>query len=1056
MDASAVAALDGTSPSVAHARRLGVPALRRDRSLPTGSSSSGGGGGGGAGSASTEASPAEQQAANAAVVASVSIPAASASSPKKDAASPPLLADGSPVLGPLNHRPALIRFSSTGSRSSLGLPSTSSSGGGGTGSFRSSAGGGINLSTNSASGGGDKAGGNSIDLGSTSVNSLSPRSHRSSSASMRRTSAGSLDDMLSPPASSPTAGSGATLASPVGSGGWEHGLRGSGNFESTFRMISAQNELLLQKKEQKRQKVLRTSSQLSLTLDEEPLRRSLSAQEAGSSLLSSINTPDSSPTADATHRAREARDRERAARSAAAARYRAERERENGEESKEQPEEPPCTTVVTVDEEALTPVLPPESPDLLPVPELSRSITLPTRPAIRTIGLAHSHTLRSPASADGSNPPMDLPPSEAALVGMQNAFEAEHAARQQAQAAEMNRIAQAIADSQQQQQQQQLQVPPSSAGSGSASGSSVDSSLSPPVFFSPIDDADDDQKCDRESALVPSPAGPGAPSPPSSPLAVTPANATARTKNPARNSADAVEILKLGAAAIGAASTSRAGSTPRAGSGPSSSGNTLEPLDRRGSRSYNSRPSRLANLPPLPDTPLNSTPSSRQNSRPNSRPSSRQPSPGRSSQGQQQQQQIQPASSAEPAGAGQLDPSSQTRPSYIKSLTYSVSGSSANGFSAPNSPAYLEPYGSRSYANALATAVAQGGRSNSRSRSPSPGSAAEVKRHVVFAAELTEEQRYEPRSRSVTPQPMYGDKRNSKKNSSGNGKSSASAASTAIVPRKPKSILRPPSNHHISQHMRHVVQQLISPPPAGSAGASGANAPGPIATFSSHAPFVSPLSLLKFQVALFHDQNNLHAYCINVTRTGSVLIKYNSSGKPMNRWFYVQETADEIKLCWASPKTPGRNKTWHEANPNGLGFKPPEITEAAALANAAAAATGSKHDSGGTKSPGGSNSADSLHSDPPTRSRGGSSSSLLPSFSIGRWKFNQDRSRSLLEIQGIHYGPSSRVQQQRSSNACVAACEWNCLAHSFAVRSPLFSSLAGRSILLREFLSFPR
>jgi len=389
----------------------------------------------------------------------------------------------------------------------------------------------------------------------------------------------------------------------------------------------------------------------------------------------------------------------------------------------------------------------------------------------------------------------------------------------------------------------------------------------------------------------------------------------------------------------------------------------------------------------------------------------------------------------------------------VNGVTGPTTAVTATGAPGASSTQYLDPaYGSRSYAAALANAVSSGSSSSSSrsSRSASPAFSASpadqsqpplqhqlavpaqlhqltvpfsqqppqqfAGKRVQFSEQLVDEHVYAPRSRSVTPQ-RGGRHRSSSHNDSDSKKrggkekedestktessvsASTSSGTVGAAPRRKKSILRMPSSQHSSASMRHVVSAVLSPRGAAAAamGGGGGGAGAPVGVFSSHAPFVSPLSLLRFQVALFHDNLHLLAYCAHVTRKGTVLIKYNSAGRPLSRWFYVQETASDVRLCWAAPKT-SRSKPMSEVNPNGLN-QAERDEEQRALTSPTTRPTSA---SVGGK-PSSSSSPPAALSLPTTHST--SASSLLPSFSIGRWKFNVDRSRSLLEMQGIHYGP---------------------------------------------------
>jgi hypothetical protein len=234
------------------------------------------------------------------------------------------------------------------------------------------------------------------------------------------------------------------------------------------------------------------------------------------------------------------------------------------------------------------------------------------------------------------------------------------------------------------------------------------------------------------------------------------------------------------------------------------------------------------------------------------------------------------------------------------------------------------------------------------------------KKRVLFNEHLCEHAEAASQSRSHTPTPMH----QSRALTRG---ATSSAVARSPSNSRPKGVLKKPATHHVSANMSHVVRQVLSSAP------SPLSSPG---SFAQQAPLTSPAALLQLQVALFHDTVHLDAYCTTLTRMGSILIKYNSSGKPMKRWFYVQETAEEIKLCWSAPKTSKSKPLW-QVNPNGLSFEPNEPEQLDA--NGKPMLNKAKHKS--------------------------ASSSLFPSFTIGKWKFNQDRSRSLLEVSGVHYGP---------------------------------------------------
>jgi hypothetical protein len=390
----------------------------------------------------------------------------------------------------------------------------------------------------------------------------------------------------------------------------------------------------------------------------------------------------------------------------------------------------------------------------------------------------------------------------------------------------------------------------------------------------------------------------------------------------------------------------------------------------------------------------------------------------------------------------------------VNGVTGTAAAVTATGAPSGSSTQYLDPaYGSRSYAAALANAISSGSSSSSSrsSRSASPALSASPGDHtqpsqqhqlavpaqlhqltvpfsqqppqqlagkrVQFSEQLVDELVYVPRSRSVTPQRggrhsisshngsdskkrsgKDKDEESAKAESSVSVSAPASGGAVGAAPRRKKSILRMPSSLHSSASMRHVVSAVLSPRGAAAAAMGGGGGAGaPVGVFSSHAPFVSPLSLLRFQVALFHDNLHLLAYCAHVTRKGTVLIKYNSAGRPLSRWFYVQETASDVRLCWAAPKT-SRSKPMSEVNPNGLNQAERDEEQRALTSPTTrpmSASVGGK--------PSSSTSPPAALSLPTTHST--SASSLLPSFSIGRWKFNVDRSRSLLEMQGIHYGP---------------------------------------------------
>ena len=280
----------------------------------------------------------------------------------------------------------------------------------------------------------------------------------------------------------------------------------------------------------------------------------------------------------------------------------------------------------------------------------------------------------------------------------------------------------------------------------------------------------------------------------------------------------------------------------------------------------------------------------------------------------------------------------------------------------------------------------KGSRQSSRQPSPAP-----VRRDANEANRFLS-----PDSNSVSPSPSPrarrrvqfndanlvssdGDSSNSRLTNTNTKPTNRRSASTGALP---KSVYKKPATHHISVHMAHVSKQALS-----SSQGQSLHPTSPL-PFSLHAPFASPAALLRLQVALFHDTVNLDAYCITVTRTGSILIKYNQSGKPMKRWFYVEETNDEVKLCWSEPKYSKTKPLW-EVNPNGLGFQPHIEDEKEAHLSTQKL---TKHKSAASSSSSSSSSSSHSHH-------------LFPAFTIGKWKFNQERSRSLLEVSGIHYGP---------------------------------------------------
>jgi len=203
--------------------------------------------------------------------------------------------------------------------------------------------------------------------------------------------------------------------------------------------------------------------------------------------------------------------------------------------------------------------------------------------------------------------------------------------------------------------------------------------------------------------------------------------------------------------------------------------------------------------------------------------------------------------------------------------------------------------------------------------------------------------------------------------------------------------------------MQHVVRAAMSP--RGVAGVGGV-APG---------HFISPAALLRLQAAVFHDQIALDAYCERVVRTGSVLIKYSTQGRQIKRWFYVQDSPNDVRLCWCQPKTK-RNKSLQECNPNGLSTyqqngKHTEEKESIDTSKKSTAALSSRR-------------------------------SILPSFTIGSWKFNHDRSRSMLDALSIHYGSFYSEtfcrfleKHAHSTNTTIRLKPWLCFSIQFPDRT---------------------
>jgi hypothetical protein len=118
----------------------------------------------------------------------------------------------------------------------------------------------------------------------------------------------------------------------------------------------------------------------------------------------------------------------------------------------------------------------------------------------------------------------------------------------------------------------------------------------------------------------------------------------------------------------------------------------------------------------------------------------------------------------------------------------------------------------------------------------------------------------------------------------------------------------------------------------------------------------------------FQSTLQLESLCVHSVRRGGALVKYDSQGRPAPRWFFVEETEAEHRLVWEGVKGPGEN---------GHGL---DLFDATSPAGAGAAVV-------------------------PAPKRRGSVSNALPFFSIGRFKFNQDRTRSLVDVTALRYGP---------------------------------------------------
>ena len=312
---------------------------------------------------------------------------------------------------------------------------------------------------------------------------------------------------------------------------------------------------------------------------------------------------------------------------------------------------------------------------------------------------------------------------------------------------------------------------------------------------------------------------------------------------------------------------------------------------------------------------------------------------------------------------------------------------------------------------------------NSSSTASTPSSSGRIVRHVAF------EDSIHPRSTPAHHHHMHTNSFggsfafNMQQQLSTSHSKEVQRTNSLVIrfPTQRKSCIKPPSAVAPSQHLTHVVARALSARVSAGASAEEKEASPIAATFSLRTPHASPLDLIQCQQKLFQSSMRYNTHCVRVTRRGAQLIKYShssSTSKPSKRWFWIQESDSDIKLCWCEPKQPPKGGLLHEVNPNGLecNYADGLVQDMEATATAA------------------SNKRGAVTPSTPSASSGG----LFSNFSIGRWKFGSGaRSRSLFDVMSLSYGPYGSVRFSRylDKQDNASGKPWLCMSIQFMDRT---------------------